>query len=79
MKYMTNDYIFNEKLGRTGIENNIAMSAFPDLFYIEAIHLSNSIALSIYINSTCSDWINYNQNNNFISNTKNDNSPESEP
>lgn len=79
VKHMTGDSIFNEKLGRTGIRNNTTMSAFPDLFYTGAANLSNGIALSKYVNSARGNWDNYNQDNDFMSDTANDDGPESEP
>ena len=48
------------------------MSAFPDFYYIRAAYLSTVIALSKYINFACSNWGNYNQNNNFMSYIAND-------
>ncbi len=49
VKLMINDSTFEEKLGCTGIPNTTLISAFPDLFYIGSVHLSNSIVLSRYI------------------------------
>lgn len=74
---MTNDSIFDEKLGYTSTQNNTTISAISDLFYIGAIHLSNGIALTRYVNSACGNWDNYNQNNNVMSDTTNDDCPES--
>ena len=51
VKHMINDSIFEEKLDRTGMSNNIAMSTFPDFFYIRNAYFSNGIALSRYIYS----------------------------
>ncbi len=51
VKHMIDNSIFEEMLGHTGIPNNIAISAFPDLFYIGSVYLSNDIALSRYIDS----------------------------
>lgn len=51
VKHMIDDSILNEKLGRTGIQNNTTISAFPDLFYTGATYLSNGIALTRYVNS----------------------------
>lgn len=45
MKYMSDDSIFNEKLGHIGIQNNKTLSAFSYLFYTGANHLLNGIAL----------------------------------
>ena len=79
VKHMTDNSIFDEKLGRTGTQNNTTMSAFPNLFYTGAAHLSNGIALSQYVNSARGNWDNYNQDNDFMSNTANDDGLESEP
>lgn len=79
VKHLTNDSIFKEKLGRTSTQNNIIMSAFPNLFYSKAVHFLNGIALSQYINFVHNNWDNYNQDNDFISNTTNNNSSKSEP
>ncbi|WP_375449162.1 hypothetical protein [uncultured Nostoc sp.] len=79
VKYMINDSIFEEKLGRTGMSNNTAISAFPDLFYIGSAHPSNGIALSRYVNSVRGNWDNFDLDNGSMSDTANDNGPESEP
>ena len=78
VKHMIDDSIFEEKLSRTGISNNTAMSAFPDLFYIGSAHLSNGIALSRYVDSTRGNWDNFDLDNGSISDTANDDGPESE-
>lgn len=54
------------------------MSAFFNLFYTKTVHFSISIALNKYVNSLYENGINYNQDNNFMSNTANNNSPKSE-
>ncbi len=79
VKHMTDDSIFDEKLGRTGTRNNTIISAFPDLFYTGATHLSNGIALTKYVNSAHGNWDNYNQDDDVMSDTANDDGPESEP
>ena len=79
VKHMIDDSIFEEKLGRTGMSNNTAMSAFPDLFYIRSAHLSNGIALSKYVDSAQGNWDNFDLDNGSISDTANDDGPESEP
>lgn len=79
VKHMTDNFIFDEKLGRIGTQNNTTISAFPNVFYIRAAYLSNNIALSRYVNSAHSNWDNYNQDNDFMSDTANNDSPESEP
>lgn len=76
---MTNDFIFDKKLGRNGIQNTIVLSAFLDLFYTRAIYFSNGIALSKYVNFGHSNWDNYNQDNDFMSDIANNNGLESEP
>ncbi len=76
---MTDNSIFDEKLGHTGTWNNTTISAFPNLFYTGATHLSNGIALTRYVNSAPSNWDNYNQDDNIMSETANDDGPESEP
>lgn len=47
---MTNNFIFNEKLGHINIQNNIIIFVFLNLFYIKATDLSNNIILTKYIN-----------------------------
>ncbi len=79
MKYMINDSIFDEKLGCTGTQNNTTISAFPDFFNTGATHLSNGIALTKYVNFTHGNWDNYNQDDNIMSDTANNDSPKSEP
>ena len=61
------------------MSNNTAMSAFPNFFYIESAHLSNSIALSRYIDSVRGNWNNFNLDNGSISDTANNDGLESEP
>lgn len=46
VKDMTNDFIFDEKLGCTGIQNYTTISAFLNFFYIKAIYFLNGITLS---------------------------------
>ncbi len=77
-KYMTDDSIFDEKLGYTSIQNSTTISVFSNLFYIGATHLSNNIALTRYVNSTYSNWDNYNLDDNVISDTINNDGLESE-
>ncbi len=79
VKHMIDDSIFEEKLGRTGIPNNTPISAFPDLFYIGSAYLSNDIALSRYVDSTRGNWDNFNLDDGYISDTANNDGPESEP
>ncbi len=79
VKHMTDNSIFDEKLGRTGTRNNTTISAFPDLFYTGATHLSNGIALNRYVNSARGNQDNYNQDDDVISDTANNDGPESEP
>ncbi len=76
---MINDSIFKEKLGHTGILNNIAMSAFPNLFYIESAYLSNGITLSRYVDFAWGTWDNFDSDNRYISDNVNNDSLESEP
>ena len=78
VKNMIDDSIFNEKLGRTSIQNNTTIFGFLDFFSTKVTHLSTGIALSKYINSAHGNWDNYNQNDNFISNTAKIKGPESE-
>lgn len=75
---MINNAIFKERLGCIVIQNNITISAFPNLFYTRAFYLLNSVALSQYVNVAYSNWDNYNQHNDFIFNTKNNNHFKSE-
>ncbi len=79
VKYMIDDSIFEEKLGRTDIPNNTPMSAFPDLFYVGNAHLSNGIALSRYVDSARGNWDNFNLDDGYMSDTANNDGPESEP
>lgn len=51
IKHIIDDSIFNEKVGRTSMQNNTAKSAFPNLFYIRSICLSTGIVLSKYFKS----------------------------
>lgn len=60
IKYITNDSIFNKKSYCIGIQNNIIMFLFPNLFDIKVIYFSNSIALRKYINFVHSNWYSYN-------------------
>lgn len=62
VKHMTENSIFHEQLGRTGMRNNNAESALPNLFSIGVGHLSTGVALSQYINSARGNWDNYNKN-----------------
>ena len=78
MKHITNDSIFDEKLGCINIQNNTTIFIFLNLFYIEATHLSNNIVLTRYIYSAHGSWDNYNQDNNVISNTVNNDSLKNE-
>lgn len=77
VNYMINDSIFEEKLGRTGISNNIAISAFSDLFYIGNTYLSNSITLNRYINYIQDNWDNFDLDDRPISDIVNNDSLES--
>lgn len=77
VKYMIENSIFKKKLGCTGINNNSVMSAFPNMWYIEASRLSNSKVLNRYVKSTRGNWDNYNQNNKSLSNTVGNNKLES--
>ena len=79
VKHMIDNSIFEEKLGRTGISNNTAMFVFPNLFYIGSAHLSNGIALSRYVDSAQGNWNNFDLDNRSMSDTANNNGPESEP
>ena len=78
VKHMIEDFIFKEKLGRTGIRNNSAISAFPDIWYIGAGRLSNGKVLSRYVKFAHGNWDNYNQNDKSSSNTAGNDDPESE-
>lgn len=78
VKHMIEDSIFKEKLGRTGIRNNSAMSAFPDMWYIGAGRLSSGKVLSRYVKSARGNWDNYNQDDESSSDAAGDDDPESE-
>lgn len=75
---MIDDSIFNEKLGRTGIQNNTTIFVFSYLFYIRAIYLSNGIALTRYVNFVHNNWDNYNSDNDIMSDIVNDDGLENE-
>lgn len=75
---MTNNFIFNEKLGHINIQNNIIIFVFLNLFYIKATDLSNNIILTKYINYVYSNWDNYNQDNNITFDIVNNDGLESE-
>lgn len=77
--YITDIPIFDEKLGHINTQNNTTISVFSNFFYTKIIYLSNNIALTRYVNSTHGNWDNYNQNNNIMSNTTNNDGPKSEP
>ena len=79
VKYMIDDSIFEEKLGRTGIPNNTVISAFSNFFYIGSAHLSNGITLSRYIDSAQGNWDNFHLDNRYMSDTANNDGLESEP
>lgn len=68
IKYVIKDSIFEEKLGRINIQRNSAISAFSNIWYIEAGCLSNDKVPSRYIKSTYGNWDNYNHNNGLLSN-----------
>lgn len=68
LKYIADDFIFEEKFSHTGMQNNTIMSAFLNFFYTKTAHLSIGISLSRYINFARGNWNNYNQNNDFMSN-----------
>ncbi len=78
VKHMIDDSIFEKKLGRTGLPNNTLISIFPDLFYVGSAHLSNGIALSRYVDSAQGNWDNFNLDDEYMSDTANNDGPESE-
>lgn len=55
IKHMTEDSIFAEKLGRTGLQNNYTVSAFLNLFSIRVANFLTGVTLKRYIHSACSN------------------------
>lgn len=59
VKHMTENSLFCQNLGRTGLQSNLQQSAFPDLFANGTTCFATSLELSRYIYVVCEIWDNY--------------------
>lgn len=50
IKHIIYNFIFDEKLDSTSIQNNITIFLSSNFFYCKAVYFSNSIILSKYVN-----------------------------
>lgn len=66
VKHMTEDFLFHEQLGWTGMRINRPKSAFPDLFIEGTARLSTGIELARYIPSARGNWDNYKPDDNIV-------------
>lgn len=59
VKHMTEDSLFREQLGRTGLQSNLQQSAFPDLFADSTVRFATGLELSRYVYAARGNWNNY--------------------
>ena len=59
VKYITEDFLFYEQLGQTWLQNNLQLSAFPDLFADGTARLATGLELDRYVYAAYGNWDKY--------------------